>query len=89
MIIVDKKRPLYMIERTLYVNLCLISPYIYAWFAVFGSPQPDSYMHIAMIIMESFFLFNIIFSFFVELEVEGQIMPIRDLSITVTHFLKT
>lgn len=71
MFIVNKNGSLYLIERTLYVNLCLISPYIYAWFAVFGSPEPDDIRHKVMIAMESFFLFNIIFSFFVELEVDG------------------
>lgn len=60
-----------MIERFIYVSLCMVSPYIYAWFAVFGSPEEGSVMYRAMIVMESFFLFNIVFNFFVELDVDG------------------
>ena len=78
-----------MIERTLYVSLCLVSPYIYAWFAVFGVPEEGSYMYWAMIGMESFFLFNIVFNFFVELDVEGRIMPIRDLQTIAVTYAKT
>lgn len=72
----------------MYVNLCLISPYIYAWFAVFGTPEPGSFPFTLMIIMESFFVFNIVFNFFVELEVDGKILPIRDLQTIALTYLK-
>ena len=70
-IIVNKSGPIYMIEKFFFVLVSLISPYIYAWFAVFGTPVQGSKMYWVMIGMESFFLFNIIFSFFVELKIDG------------------
>ena len=86
--IVNKNGSLYMIERAIYVILCLISPYIYAWFTVFGTPEVGSLMHTLMIAIECFFLFNIVFNFFVELEVDGEIMPIRNLQIIAITYLK-
>ena len=92
LIIVRRDRPLFMVERSVYVILCFISPFIYAWYAVFGVPQQGSRQFRAMLGMEIFFLFNIIFTFFVELNVEGLTLPVRDLyTIAVTyikgHFL--
>ena len=88
MIIVDKKRPIYMIEHFIYVTLSLISPYVYAWFAVFGTPEPQSFMYTLMFVFESFFLFNIIFTFFVELNVDGQIQPVREITTIAKEYLK-
>lgn len=71
--IVDRHRPIFLIEHFIYVVLSSATPYIYAWFCVFGTPPADSMMFKAMIFFELFFLFNIIFSFFVEFDVEGQL----------------
>lgn len=39
LLVVSKYKPLYIIEHFLFVVCCLISPYIYGWFVVFGRPE--------------------------------------------------
>lgn len=70
-IVVNRKGPIFLVEHTIYVFLTLISPYIYAWYTVFGTPPSDEIWFKAMFVFEVFFLFNIIFTFFVEYNVEG------------------
>lgn len=41
-----------------------------------------------MLVIESFFLFDVIFTFFVEFEVDGQIQPVRDLKSIAVNYLK-
>lgn len=41
-----------------------------------------------MITFESYFLFNILFSFFVEFDVDGQIQPVRDLKLIAENYIK-
>lgn len=73
MIIVDRKRPIFLIEHSIYVILSQITPYIYAWFTVFDPPSPSHIMFQAMVSFEVFFFINIIFTFFVEYDVDDQI----------------
>lgn len=87
MIIVSKKNPIFAIEHFLYVICCLVSPYIYGLFVVFGAPETDSASYIVMICLESYFFLNIIFTFFVEFEIEGQVMPVRDLQRIAQNYL--
>ena len=77
-----------MVEHTLYMLLCLISPYIYAWFLVFGAPSSDSALYNLSIILELFFFFNIVFSFFVEYQEDGKMQPVRDLRLIAQRYLK-
>ena len=90
MIVVSNKGPVYMIWHTIYVNLCLITPYIYASYGIFGSPEysADDPSFVFEVIAEIFFLLNIIFTFFVDYEVDGQIMPERDLSKIAQNYLR-
>ena len=88
MLVVERKRPLYMVEHTLYIVLCLISPYIYAWFIVFGAPSAQSTMYKLSIFFEVFFFVNIIFSFFVEYREDGKLQPIRDLRLIAQRYIK-
>ena len=88
MIIVSKKGPVFVVEHMIYVIACLISPYMYAWFAVFGAAEEGSTVFYFAIGIELFFLLNIIFSFFVEFEVEGKVLPVRDLGKIAENYLK-
>ena len=65
-IIVSRKGFVFVKVQFLYVLMSLITPYIYAWYLVFG----HSFSWIDFF-LEGFFLFNLIFQFFVEFEVEG------------------
>ena len=68
--------------------LTLISPYVYAWYTVFESPEIGSVMFDAMITFELYFLFNIVFTFFVEYDVDGQILPERNLPNIARNYLR-
>ena len=63
----------------IYVLFCLVSPYIYTWFAIYGTPDQNSIKYSLMLMFESYFFFSIIFTFFVEIEMDGQIQPVRDM----------
>lgn len=76
--VVSKKGLAYAIVSFLYVMSSLITPYIYAWYLVFG--REDSAWVEYM--FESFFVFNLIFQFFVEFQREGKVEPVRDLKLT-------
>ena len=84
----NRKRPIFLIEHLVYVVLSLVSPYIYAWFTVFGTPERDTVWFKAMIFFEGFFSLNIIFTFFVEYDVDDQIEPVRDLLKIAKNYLK-
>lgn len=71
--VVSRYKPLYIIENFIFVICCLVTPYFYAWFVVFGGPKQGSNEYFEMLGFEIFFFLDIIFKFFVEYEVEGQV----------------
>ena len=61
-IIVDRKKPIFLIKNFIYVALCVFSPYFYTWFCIYGIVDRDSIEFKVMICLEPFFFINIIFN---------------------------
>lgn len=70
--------------------LCLISSYFYGWLAAFGTPDPikDPIEYGCQIGFELFFFISLIFNFFIEFEIDGQVQPIRDLQRIAVNYIK-
>ena len=73
MLVVSKKGYAFAIHNFIYVMCCFTSQYLYATYVCFGEPVSMSASYWVMISFESFFFLNIIFTFFVEYEVEGKL----------------
>ena len=70
-IVFSKKDKVYVIWRILYVISCLISSYLFTWFAAFGPPASDTISYQLGIFFEVYFAFSIIFNFVTEYEIPG------------------
>lgn len=66
----------------------MMSPYIYAWFIVFGTPEYHSEFFKLMIFFETYFFFDIVLNFFLEYEEDGLISPVRDLAKIARNYIK-
>ena len=62
----------------------LVSSYFYAYMAAFKSPTPDHHLFKVMLYFEFIFFCEIVFKFFEEFTKDGQTIPTRSLSLSVT-----
>lgn len=88
--IVRKDGTIYIVQNFCYVLLCLCSSYIYVGFAAFGSPELDSDpgMYATEVFMEIFFVVSLLFNFLVELKIDGQVQPVRDLQRIAMNYIR-
>ena len=83
------QNPFYQAWKIFVILSCIISSYIYGYFAAFGGPVKGSISYYVDIGFEIIFIMDMVCQFFLEFKPEDQYYTVRDLTEIGKRYLKT